>query len=134
MQEKSGLSPFFYNLDPNLPARDAVYLAILHESLIHIRNQGNAAGTITAHHTDHLHNIPTYIAQGDHANHLYYLAVEVPLYLDRVRQSELEEPQLVRKLIPLWEKLESLVPIEGSRWQADWVAMKSCGWKYGLHD
>lgn len=121
----------FFDRDPALLRRSEVYLKILEFGLIYIR----AAGHRGEHRyceieADHLHNVPSYIACGDAAQHLYYLAKEVPLYLKRVDVKIEAQRDLLRWYVPLWTELESLVPLDGSPWKDDWLEMKAQGWNY----
>jgi hypothetical protein len=79
---------------------------------------------------EHLHNIPAYIADGDAAHHLYYLTKEVPFYLSRVNLTIAACNELVRWYAPLWTELESLVPVQGSPWEQEWLELKTSGWNY----
>ena len=81
--------------------------------------------------SDHLHNIPSYIVSGDTANHLYYLAKEVPFYLQQANMKDEGNWLLLDFYIPWWQELEVLIPIDGSPWSEEWRAMKSAGWNYG---
>jgi hypothetical protein len=80
---------------------------------------------------DHLHNIPEYVAGGDAANHLYYLAREVPYYLTKADLTAVASSELLRWYVPLWIELESLVPVRGSPWEKEWLELKARGWNYG---
>jgi hypothetical protein len=122
----------FYTRDSNLLRRNEIYLAILQHGLRHIRGAD--------YHRDHrhceieaghLHNIPSYIAGGDAANHLYYLCKEVPFYLLKLDRGVTACRELVERYVPLWIELETLVPIAGSPWESEWVALKARGWNYG---
>ena len=125
-------TPSFFARDPALRRRDEVYLEILHLGLLRIRAAGYDGDTRHCEiEADHLHNIPAYVAGGDGANHLYYLAEEVPSYLRRIDFSLAACADLVRRYVPLWVELESLVPVRGSPWEAEWLAIKAAGWNYG---
>src|SRR5690242_1843553 len=75
----------FYQRDPGLSRRNEVYLEILKLGFMFIRGAGyHGDHRYCEVEADHLHNVPSYIAGGDAANHLYYLSKEVPLYLKKV--------------------------------------------------
>ena len=122
----------FYTRDPGLLRRNEVYLEILKLGLHRIRAASRRGDhrqcEIEAHH---LHNIPAYIAGGDNAFHLFYLTKEVPLYLQRIDLKVEGTMELMREYVLLWTELESLVPVRGSPWEKEWLALKARGWNYG---
>lgn len=128
-------SPYqFHRRTPELPRRNEIYLAILNLGLDRIR--GAAFEGDSRHceiESNHLHNIPSYIAEGDAGHHLYYLASEVPFYLDDVGLLSLPNLSLLDWYIPLWQELEALIPIDGSPWEEKWRGMKENGWSYDIH-
>jgi hypothetical protein len=127
--------PIFPHRDTNLSRRNELYLKILELGLHRIR--GAAFHGDHRHceiEADHLHNIPSYIAEGDAANHLYYLTKEVPLYLNRLDPSAPGNLDLPQRYISLWKELETFVPVEGSPWKNEWRELKASGWNYGETD
>ncbi|HEY2589888.1 MAG TPA: hypothetical protein VGI81_29355, partial [Tepidisphaeraceae bacterium] len=118
--------------DPNLSRRNELYLRILNLGLLRIRGAAYDGGHQHCEiEADHLHNIPSYIAGGDAAHHLYYLAKEIPYYLDRIDRTVAANVDLLRWYAPLWRELETLVPVEGSPWERDWRELKAGGWDCG---
>lgn len=118
--------------DANRLRRNELYLEILKLGLLGIR--GAAYHGDHRHcevEADHLHNIPNYIAAGDAANHLYYLAKEVPFYFTQLDPNVPACADLLRRYIPLWRQLETLVPVNGSPWEQEWRDLKAGGWNYG---
>ncbi len=125
--------PIIHQRDPDLLRRNEVYLEILEFGLMFIRGGGyHGEHRYCEIEADHLHNVPSYIAGGDAANHLYYLAKEVPFYISRVDLNIQARIDLVHRYVPLWTELESLVPIDGSPWKDEWLELKARGWNYGL--
>lgn len=126
---------FFARKEHCLSRRNEIYLNILDRGLHCIRdfaNDGNFRHC--AIESDHLHNIPRYIAEGDEANHLYYLAKEVPFYLEQIDQTHEWLGDQLRQYVAWWRELEALIPIEGSPWEKDWRALKAAGWSFGSSD
>jgi hypothetical protein len=124
-------SSSFHTRDPNLPRRNEVYLEILKLGLQRIRGAGYHGDHRHCEiEADHLHNVSAYIAGGDAANHLYYLVKEVPFYLTKVDLHIAVCFDLVRRYVPLWRELETLVPVEGSPWEKEWRELKATGWDY----
>ena len=131
-KEDASPQDLFYTKDPSVSRRDEIYLQILNHGLHHIR--GAASNGDFKHceiESDHLHNIPSYVAGGDAANHLYYLTKEIPFYLKQTDLSNEGNQFYINMYIPLWIELEGLVPIEGSPWASEWQAIKTGGWNYG---
>jgi len=123
---------YFPKIDPSVSRRDEIYLWILARGLDRIR--GAASQGDHRHceiEADHLHNIPSYIACGDSANHLYYLTKEVPFYLQQIDLKNEGNQWLLGWYISVWQELEGLIPIDGSPWAEEWRVMKSGGWNYG---
>ena len=122
----------FYVRDPALLRRNEVYLEILKLGLMRIRGAGYHGDHRHCEiEANHLHNVPSYIAGGDAANHLYYLAKEVPFYLKQVDLKVASCTELVQSYVPLWTELELLVPVKGSPWEQEWLGLKAAGWNYG---
>ena len=114
-----------------LVRRNVIYGEILKWGLIEIRNAAHDHDSaFCAIESDHLHNVPSYIIDGDQAHHLYYLTVEIPVYLSRVKPRTDARRWLVRRYIELWKELEHVVPIDGSPYKARWLAEKANGWIY----
>ena len=126
-------STLFYTRDPNLLRRNEIYLKVLELGLLFIRGAGYDADSRRCEiEADHLHNIPSYIAGGDAAHHLYYLTSEIFFYLRKIDLKVPANMDLVRRYVPLWKELETLVPVEGSPWADKWRELKAGGWNYGL--
>ena len=122
----------FYGTDKSISRRNEVYLRILNHGLHRMRDAAFAGDFRHCEvESDHLHNIPSYVALGDHANHLYYLAKEVPFYLSQADLKDEGNLFHLRMYISLWQELEGLVPVDGSPWAQEWRAMKAGGWNYG---
>jgi hypothetical protein len=118
---------------PGLLRRNELYLEILKLGLSRIRGTGyHGDHRYCEIEADHLHNIPGYVAGGDGANHLYYLTKEVRWYLSRLDLKIAACSDLVWRYVPLWQELETRVPVEGSPWEQEWRAIKAGGWNYGL--
>ena len=115
----------FYNVAEGTCRRDEIYSYILSRGLHRIRD---AAFSGDAKHceieAEHLHNIPTYIAGGDDAQHAYYYVVERPYYLKHIDQSSEANRWLLDTYEPLWKELEGLIPIRGTSWEKEWIEQK----------
>jgi catechol 2,3-dioxygenase-like lactoylglutathione lyase family enzyme len=118
----------FYTRDAALHRRNEIYLRILYLGLIRIRAAGDQRHSEVE--ADHLHNIPSYVAGGDAAHHLYYLRHEVPYYCWKTDKTVEENVAQLKMYAPLWRELETLVPVEGSPWAAEWRDLKASGWDY----
>ena len=109
-----------------------VYLRILNPGLLRIRGAGyNGDHQHREIESDHLHNIPSYIAGGDAATHLYYLTKEAPLYLAKIDRTVAANLVMLRMYAPLWRELKTLVPVEGLPWEKEWRELRARGWDYG---
>lgn len=70
-----------------LHPRERAYLDLLHEGLVAIRNLAYAGQTeLCRIEADHLHNISTLLEETNEHRHVFYIAQERSLYLERLRQ------------------------------------------------
>ena len=114
-----------FKLSDRLTRRDEIYLTILNLGLHRIR--GAASRGDFKHceiESDHLHNLPRYVAEGEDAQHAYYYVKERPYYLHRVDQASVENEHLLETYQKLWAELEGLIPIWGTSWEKDWIEQK----------
>jgi hypothetical protein len=73
-------------MDANQP-RDGAYLALLHRGLVMIRNHAHAGHLdLCRIEADHLHNIPTLLAETNEHRHVCYIEGERGQYLERLRE------------------------------------------------
>jgi hypothetical protein len=73
--------------------RQRAYLELLERGLVTIRNYAHGGQAVLCEiEADHIHNIPSLLEEPNEARHLYYIAKERGLYLERLRKLGLAEP------------------------------------------
>ena len=115
----------FRQLSEKHTRRDEIYLTILNLGLHRIR--GAASQGDFRHcelESDHLHNIPRYLAEPETAQHGYYYLCERALYLKRVDRAREENQSQLATYEKLWAELEGLIPFKGTPWENDWKKLQ----------
>ena len=89
--------------------RGAIYVQILHHGLLRIRDSA-ALGHLQycAVESEHLHNIPSLIAETNEKRHLYYFCQERTHYLEHVDQTLPGLDFTLSRYTELWARLSKL--------------------------
>jgi hypothetical protein len=91
-----------------VPSRDRAYLDLLHHGLVLLRNFAHAGRVdLCRIEAEHLHEIPTLIAEVNEHRHLYYLRGTRALYLQQLRALEASDylEQVDIWCAPAWQVL-----------------------------